>query len=264
MLEQVNGGHAQDLHHRPERSGTVTDWQGRVVVAAAVLAAGLLVAVAARVVVGRLLRQVLPGRDGPASQARAAARGVFWFLVVAAVLVSVSLLAPDLLAEVPAQVLRFLPRLGVALLIVWLGALAASLLGHLVATSLRGVGASGAGALGRLAYWTVLGLAILMAADQLGVQTQVLQALLYILLVVVGTAAALAVGLGGRALAGNVIAGRYVDDRFTVGEEIEVDAYKGTIVEVGLASVTIADTDGRLVEIPHTYLLDRPVRRSGV
>jgi small-conductance mechanosensitive channel len=61
-----------------------------------------------------------------------------------------------------------------------------------------------------------------------------------------------------------VIAGRYVDDRFTVGEQIEVDDWKGTIVEVGLASVTISDSQGELVEIPHGYLLTRPVRRSGV
>jgi small-conductance mechanosensitive channel len=48
-----------------------------------------------------------------------------------------------------------------------------------------------------------------------------------------------------------------------VGEQIEVDQFKGTIVEVGLASVTIADADGALVEIPHGFLLTRPVRRSG-
>jgi small-conductance mechanosensitive channel len=116
---------------------------------------------------------------------------------------------------------------------------------------------------GRIVYWLVLGMAVLMAADQLGVQTRVLQTMLFILLLVAGTAVALAVGLGGRALAGNVIAGRYVDDRFTVGEQIEVEGWKGTIVDVGLASVTIADSQGELVEIPHGYLLTRPVRRSG-
>ena len=47
-----------------------------------------------------------------------------------------------------------------------------------------------------------------------------------------------------------MIAGRYVDDRFTVGERIEVDEWRGTIVEVALASVTISDSQGELVEIP--------------
>lgn len=242
----------------------MTGWQGHVVVAAAVLAAGLVVAAVARVWVQRLLRRVLPGQEDWAPQARAAARGVFWFLVLATVLVSASLLAPNLLADVPGQVLRYLPRVGVALLLVWLGTLAASLLGQLAESSLRGMQASGAAVLGKVVYWTVLGLAVFMATDQLGVQTQILQRVLFILLIVAGAAVALALGLGGRALAGNVVAGRYVDDRFTVGEQIEVDDFKGTIVDLGVASVTIADQDGKLVEIPHAYLLTRPVRRSGI
>jgi small-conductance mechanosensitive channel len=237
----------------------------RVVPAAAVLAVGLVLAFVARSLVVRLLSRVLPTRDGrPSPQARSAGRGVLWFLVLASVIVAASLLAPDLLADIPAQVLRFLPRLGVALVILWVGVLAANLLRQLVEASLSGLQVARAGMLGRVTYWVVLGLAILMAADQLGVETQVLQTVLFLLLLVVGVAAALAVGLGGRALAGNVIAGRYVDDRFSVGEQIEVEDLKGTIVEVGLASVTISDSQGELVEIPHGFLLTRPVRRSGV
>jgi small-conductance mechanosensitive channel len=243
----------------------VTFLTHRVLPAAAVLAVGLALAFVARAVVVRLLARALPERDGrPSPQARSAGRGVLWFLVLASVVVAASLLAPDLLADVPAQVLRFLPRLGVALVILWVGAVAAGLLGQVAEASLRGVGVPRAGLLGRVVYWVVLGLAVLMAADQLGVETGVLQAALFLLLLTAGVTVAIAVGLGGRALAGNVIAGRYVDDRFTVGERIEVDDWKGTIVEVGLASVTISDAQGELVEIPHGYLLTRPVRRSGV
>jgi small-conductance mechanosensitive channel len=243
----------------------VTFLTHRVLPAAAVLAVGLALAFVARAVVVRLLARALPERDGrPSPQARSAGRGVLWFLVLASVVVAASLLAPDLLADVPAQVLRFLPRLGVALVILWVGAVAAGLLGQVAEASLRGVGVPRARLLGRVVYWVVLGLAVLMAADQLGVETGVLQAALFLLLLTAGVTVAIAVGLGGRALAGNVIAGRYVDDRFAVGERIEVDDWKGTIVEVGLASVTISDAQGELVEIPHGYLLTRPVRRSGV
>jgi small-conductance mechanosensitive channel len=242
----------------------VTFLTHRAVPAAAVLVAGIALAFVARALVIRLLGRVLPGQQGrPSPQARSAGRGVLWFLVLVSVVVAASLLAPDLLADVPAQVLRFLPRLGVALVIVWVGLVAANLLRQLVEASLRGIQVAQAAVLGRITYWVVLGLAVLMAADQLGVQTAVLQTVLFLLLLVAGVAVALAVGLGGRALAGNVIAGRYVDDRFTVGEQIEVEDWKGTIVEVGLASVTISDSQGELVEIPHGYLLSRPVRRSG-
>jgi small-conductance mechanosensitive channel len=236
----------------------------RVLPAAAVLAVGVALAFVARALVTRLLGRLLPGDDAPARrQVRSAARGVMWFLLAAVVVVAASLLAPQLLADIPAQVLRFLPRLGVALVILWVGAVVAGLLRQVVEASLAGIQVAQAAVIGRIAYWVVLGLAILMAADQLGVETGVLQTALFLLLLIAGVAAAIAVGLGGRALAGNVIAGRYVDDRFTVGERIEVDEWRGTIVEVGLASVTISDSQGELVEIPHGYLLTRPVRRSG-
>jgi small-conductance mechanosensitive channel len=237
----------------------------RVLLAAAVLAAGVALAFVARALVARLLGRLLPVDDDARArqQVRSAARGVMWFLLAAAVVVAASLLAPHLLADIPAQVLRFLPRLGVALVILWVGAVVAGLLRQVVEASLTGIQVAQAAVIGRIVYWVVLGLAILMAADQLGVETRVLQAVLFMVLLIAGVAVAIAVGLGGRALAGNVIAGRYVDDRFTVGERIEVDEWRGTIVEVGLASVTISDSQGALVEIPHGYLLTRPVRRSG-
>jgi small-conductance mechanosensitive channel len=236
----------------------------RALPAAAVLVVGIALAFVGRVVAARLLTRVLPGDEARTrKQVRGAARGVMWFLILAAVIVATSLLAPNLLSDIPAQVLRFLPRLGVALVILWVGAVVANLLRQVVEASLTGIGVAQAPVIGRIAYWLILGLAILMAADQLGIETAVLQTALFILLLIAGVAVAIAVGLGGRALAGNVIAGRYVDDRFTVGERIEVDDWKGTIVEVGLASVTISDSQGELVEIPNGYLLSRPVRRSG-
>jgi small-conductance mechanosensitive channel len=236
----------------------------RAVPAAAVLAVGLVLAFVARAVVARQLGRVLPGDEARTRrQVRGAARGVMWFLIAVAVIVATSLLAPNLLSDIPAQILRFLPRLGVALVILWVGAVVANLVRQVVEASLTGIQVAQAPVIGRVAYWVILGLAILMAADQLGVETAVLQTALFILLLIAGVAVAIAVGLGGRALAGNVIAGRYVDDRFTVGERIEVDDWKGTIVEVGLASVTISDSQGELVEIPNGYLLSRPVRRSG-
>ena len=236
----------------------------RAVPAAAVLVVGIALAFVGRAVAARLLTRVLPGDEARTrKQVRGAARGVMWFLIVATVIVATSLLAPNLLSDIPAQVLRFLPRLGVALVILWVGAVVANLLRQVVEASLTGIGVAQAPVIGRIAYWVILGLAILMAADQLGIETAVLQTALFILLLIAGVAVAIAVGLGGRALAGNVIAGRYVDDRFTVGERIEVDDWKGTIVEVGLASVTISDSQGELVEIPNGYLLSRPVRRSG-
>lgn len=228
-----------------------------------VLVAGVIVALVGRLVVDRLLRRLLPEDERGRRQRRSAARGVFVFLLVLTAAAAVSVVAPTLFADVPVQVLGFLPKLGVALVLVWLGAVAATLLGQLTRGTLRRLQVTGAELVAKAVYWTVLGLAILLAADQLGVETAAAQRLVFVSLALAGAAAALAVGLGGTALAGNVVAGRYVDDRFRVGERIEVGDYSGEVVEVGIASVSVAEQDGTTVEIPHSYLLDRPVRHSG-
>lgn len=228
-----------------------------------VLVAGVIVALVGRLVVDRLLRRLLPEDERGRRQRRSAARGVFVFLLVLTAAAAVSVVAPTLFADVPVQVLGFLPKLGVALVLVWLGAVAATLLGQLTRGTLRRLQVTGAELLAKAVYWTVLGLAILLAADQLGVETAAAQRLVFVSLALAGAAAALAVGLGGTALAGNVVAGRYVDDRFRVGERIEVGDYSGEVVEVGIAGVSVAEQDGTTVEIPHSYLLDRPVRHSG-
>lgn len=237
--------------------------ESRLIGVLGVLVVGVAVALVCRLVVDRLLRRLLPDDEQGRRQRESAARGVFVFLVVLTLVGAVSVVAPGLFAQVPAQVLGFLPQLGIALALVWLGAVAATLLGRLMTGALGRMGVTGAELLGKAVYWTVVGLAVLLAADQLGVQTATVQRLIFMTLALVGVAAALAVGLGGTALAGNVVAGRYVDDRLRVGERIEVGEYSGELVEVGIASVSVAEPDGTTVEIPHSYLLDRPVRRSG-
>ncbi|SRR6266487_546835 len=236
----------------------------RLVPAGSILVVGIGVATLTRILITRVLRRVLPAQEGGPLQPQSAANGVFWFLVLVTVIISLSLLAPTLLTDVPGQLIRFLPKLGTALVMLWLAALAAGLVRGIAEGMLRRMNVAAGPLVAKSAYWAILGLGILMAADELGVQTAVLTTVLYILIFSIGLGTALALGLGAWRLASNVIAGRYVDDRFSVGEQIAVEDYVGTITDVGIASITIADRDGSMVEIPHRWLLDRPVRRSGL
>lgn len=230
-------------------------------VAAGVLVVGVLVAVLVRYAVSRLLRRLLPDSARSTQQRRSAARGAFVFMLVLAVAAAVSVFAPSLFSDLPSRVLAFLPKAAVALVLLWAGAVLAGVVEQLVTASLERLGLSSPGVVAKAAYWLVMGLALLLAADQVGVETQALQRLLIVVLAVVGVAAALALGIGGRTLAGTVIAGRYVEDRFAEGDRIAVEEYAGTIVEIGLASVSV-ETEGRdRIEIPHAWLLERPVRR---
>lgn len=236
---------------------TLAQW----IAAAGVLAIGVLAAIVIAAVVSRLLGRVLPDTERGARQRRSAARGAFAVVLLLGLAGAVSVLAPRLFAGIPSQVVAFLPNLAVAVLLLGLGAVLATLVEQLVTAAFDRIGVPNAGVIGKVTYWIIFGLAIILAADQLGIQTAALQRLLLVVLLVAGAATALAVGMGGTRLASSVIAGRYVEERFAVGDRIEVEQWRGTITNVGLASTAIELEDGDSVEVPHGYLLDRPVRR---
>jgi small-conductance mechanosensitive channel len=232
-----------------------------VIAALAVLAVGALIAVVAAAVVGRLLKKMLPDTERAKKQRRTATRGTFAIMLLLGLAGALSVLAPRLFADIPRQVLGYLPNLVVALLLVGMGAVFATLVEQLVAAAFERIGVPSAQLLAKVTYWIIFGLAIILAADQLGIQTAALQRLLLVVLLVAGVATALAVGVGGTGLAGSVIAGRYVEERFRVGDRIEVEQLRGIITDVGLASTSIETDNGDTIEIPHSYVLERPVRR---
>lgn len=231
------------------------------ITAGVVLVVGVALAFVALVVVTRLLERILPATEQGEQRRRGAARAVAVFVVIVAIAAAISVLAPELLTDIPSRLLSYLPNVLVAVLLLWMGVVLANLLQQLVDTSASRIGVPNSGTLAKVVFWIVLGLAIILAADQLGIETAALQRLLLAVLVIAGVATALAIGLGGGTLAGSVIAGRYVEDRFATGERIAVGDYEGTIIDIGLSSTALRLSDGDTVELPHPYLLERPVRR---
>jgi small-conductance mechanosensitive channel len=115
----------------------------------------------------------------------------------------------------------------------------------------------------RVVFITVVAIAALLAAEQLGLETYVLILLAIVALGTIGLATALALGQGLALLSSNVAAGRYVQDGTRVGDVISVDGVEGTVEELGYASVTVRSEDGHLYRIPNRTLLENVVRKQG-
>ena len=109
-----------------------------------------------------------------------------------------------------------------------------------------------------LVYWLVLGLALLLAADQLGVETRLVQQLLVLVVGGLALAMALALGLGSRELVAAVVAGRHVAQIVAVGDRVGVDGHEGIVEALGHASVRLS-IEGGEVEVPNRCFLDGAV-----
>ena len=126
-------------------------------------------------------------------------------MIFASLVVAFNGLGLEQVTDLLSRVMLFIPRLLIALLMLVFGAYFARFVGGAVDGYLRAAGVSDAGLLGRAARWGVLAFVVLLAVDQLEIGQGLIQQTFLILLAGVVFAAALAIGLGARDRAAELI-----------------------------------------------------------
>jgi small-conductance mechanosensitive channel len=106
----------------------------------------------------------------------------------------------------------------------------------------------------RIVKSVVIGATAILAVNQLGVDTTIINLAVASLLFSLGATFTLVAALGTRQLAGHVAAGRYVRRIVPVGAEL-IEPVSGTVVKVHPATVEIRRPDGSTVHIPNETLL---------
>lgn len=256
---------------------TITDLIPRLVGAVGVLLGMLLLAI----VLQRLTTRTLEGFGLDSLFERTGASDSLWKLgysggpsrllgfalflgvIMVGIASSLSILGLSSLETATNQLVDLSGRALVAIVIMMAGVMAAGWLAELAARESDRAGLRGSSAIRRLVFATVLSIATLIAASQLGLNTTLLVVLAIVVLATIGVAAALAVGQGLVLLSGNIAASRYVQDGIEQGDVISVNGIEGTVEELGYASLTIRSEEGHLYRIPNQTLLQNIVRKQG-
>ena len=254
---------------------TLTEFVPRLVGAAALLLVTLVLALLLQRLMARFLEGLgldeLFERTGAANSlwqlgyaggpSRLLGTVLFWGVMLTGVAGSLSVLGLSSLESTMDQIVNLSGRALVALVILIAGIMSAGWLAELVAREAEQAGLRGSNAFRRVVFITIVAVAALLAAAQLGLETYVVVLLAVVVLATVGLVTALAVGQGLSLLSSNIAAGRYVQDGTEVGDVISVDGVEGTIEELGYASITVRSEDGHLYRIPNRTLLENVVRK---
>lgn len=225
--------------------------------AAAILVAGVIAAG----LLGLAVRRVVARSKTPAvarSSADAASL-TFWVVLAAAVSLTIGFLSPGALAPLPALILRYLPRVLAAGLILIGGRVLAVVASRLVGRATEQAAVSST-LLSTAVRWTILGLAIVLALGQLGIETVILQILAAGLIGGVALAFGLMTGLGARDVAASIAAGRMLRGQMTVGSHISVGPVAGVVEALAPATMAVRLPDGNLVHLAYSKALDSPLR----
>jgi hypothetical protein len=130
---------------------------------------------------------------------------VYWLVIFIALVIAFNGLGLTYITDLLGQVVLFVPKVIVALLIIAFGGYFALFIGNAVGTYCRNVGMKDGELLGTLAQYAIIAFVVLMALDQVSIGGDIIRHSFLILLGGVVLGLALAFGLGGQKWAAQLL-----------------------------------------------------------
>lgn len=192
------------------------------------------------------------------SSAGSIATLTFSIVLIVALVVALGVVNSAALDQLLTDVALFLPRAISAAIVL----IIANILGHIaetgVAQSLGHVSPVIRQRVPQIIKTTILGFAVVIAANQLGVNTNVVLIAVAAIFFGAAGAAALLAGLGGRPVAAEIAAGRAIRRDLKVGDSVRVGAIEGEVTAIGSTSTQITSSK-RITLVPNTEMLGQSV-----
>lgn len=193
----------------------------------------------------------------------AIAQIVFFFLLLSFVTEGVRLMGLTSVVVLLQNVLIFIPKAISAAIILIFGSMLARFLGDTVKTVASNVNISYSKALGKLIEITLVAFVAVLAVSTLGVDTTILTTSLTIIVAAGGLAIALTFAFGARDAARNVIAGHYIRQNFSPGQQLILGDYQGRLRSTSGAYTVLETDDGTggvgTISLPNSVLLEHAV-----
>ncbi|MDD2852727.1 MAG: hypothetical protein PHY09_12625 [Desulfuromonadaceae bacterium] len=130
---------------------------------------------------------------------------IYWLVILAALIIGFNSMGLTYITGLLGEVVLFVPKVIVALLILAVGAYFARFVGTTVIAYCKNIALQDSDILGKLAQYAIMTFVILIALDQVNVGGDIVRQSFLIILAGVVFALALAFGLGGKAAAAELI-----------------------------------------------------------
>lgn len=183
---------------------------------------------------------------------------VFWIVWLLFAAAATAALGLGAFTEWLRRVLDYLPTLAAGVLIAAAGYVLAGFVGDLVRAAARGLAPAQQAALARVAQGATLVTALLIGADQIGIEVTWIAIIAVIVLASLLGGVTIALSLGARGYVANLIGAHYLAQAFQVGQRLRVAGHEGRILQFTPTSVVLETADGR-VSLPGRVYHDEPI-----
>lgn len=199
-----------------------------------------------RLIPSRLLRASLRTVAIGDSASRMLGTVVYWFVILIFLAAASETVGLPLMTAWLSGAARYLPSVLSALVIVFAGVVAGVFLRDVSSSTLAGAGLPNSAALARVLQTVTVLVSVMIAVDQLGVDTALLTALMVTVLGVALLGGALAFGLGARTEVSNILASHYLQKSYRIGNRVRIGDLTGEIIRITNTSVVLESEEGRV------------------
>jgi hypothetical protein len=248
-----------------DTAASATGMPRNLLLASLILAAGFAFAFLARALIARFVRDFgrLLSAGGAArfeqmlERHRLDAllgRATFWIALLWTLLTATHQLGFPVITAWIGGLTAYLPRVLLGMVIVFAGVVTGALARGALSRALPASDIVDPQGVGGLAQGVIVGFAVLMAMQHLGVDVGFITTVITIALIGFFAAGALAFGFGGRATVANILASHYVRELYEVGQTVRVHGLEGRIVRMTPTAVILATPDGETAVPAHIFV----------
>lgn len=187
---------------------------------------------------------------------------LYWMIFLTFLISAADALGLQRVSDTINGFVAYIPKIIGALLVLMIGLFVAQFVRSIVEAALGSINLGYEKAVGAMIYAIIVIVVTSLAIGQLEVETDLLNQVISIVLMACAAAVALAMGLGTRDVAGNIVAGVYARELYVPGKQIRVGDTAGRIIEVGSTAIIVESDDGQKVSIPNRRLIEETVTFS--
>ncbi len=179
----------------------------------------------------------------------------FWIIFLVFLIQASDTLSLTMVSDALTSIAYYIPKVGIAVLVLFLGLIAANFVRELITMTCSSAGITHGTMVAQAVYVAVVLLIVVTAIDALGINTELLNNTIVILLAGLIGGAALSFGLGSRTAVANLIAAHYLGSMVRVGMTVKIGENQGTVVAVTPISIVLETREGRVI-VPATQVTE--------
>ncbi|MDP8267017.1 MAG: mechanosensitive ion channel [Candidatus Aceula meridiana] len=187
--------------------------------------------------------------------------GFYWLVIFSTLIMVFNALNLEVASQFLEKVSLYMPNIIVALVLLSLGIYISRFLGQFVTATSKLANIPFYEALGKVAGYSVIGLSAMIALEQLDVATTIIAQSFIIIFGVVPLIISIFFIVGGRDIITSIIAGRLIKKDYEKGDLIEIEALKGKIESIDLASTKIIDGNQEII-FPNSEFVKKVVKKQ--